>query len=1110
MSERLRHLCPCMLLSLLTLLPSAAGAMGPALTLDEDFTTTLYKDAAATTALWSTATGELKLTPFAASRLGSYTETGYAKGVALAGNVACVTSSTLGLLTIDIRNPAAPAYLGRRATGGTPLGVAVSGTTAYVAIGAGGLAIIDIAHPDAPATLGQYVTADLAYGVAVAGRFAYVATLGYGLTILDVSNPAAPTLVGHLATLDRAIAVAVDGDYAYVADNRAGLTAIDVSNPAAPVRRGSVEASAAATGVAVAGNLVALSVGTGGIQLFDVSSAGEPVPRGRLTLDGSATGVALHGELAFVTTTAPSLCAIDVSNVAEPTLKYSFRLDQPGRGVAMAGDLAWVAADLAGLVAVRVADTASMPALIGGVADYANLLHYSRGAAIAGDVACVAAQPTGLVTVSLADPAAMTLLGSIATPGEAVAVAVAGDLVCVADSLAGLRTYSIATPAAPVALGGYDTPGQAVDVALAGDVACVADGTGGLRLVNVASPAAPALLGACTLPGAANAVAVSGNYACVTDGALRVVNIANPAAPVLVGSYTGLGGAARGVAVAGTVAWVTAGAVGVYAIDIHNPAAPALLGAYPALANRSYWSPRLYGARLLALSTYNLSGVVDLLTFNAASPAAPTLLTSVTTNQSSGNGLAVGGDIALITRGFPNPATYGGVSPFQLAQSDVSGAHQGLGASLNVLGDPPPYIVRSRFTAQQAGHVDWSVDYGSIPRTINPDGTWYPTEGDDGLSWTANLLWDRANPTVTDLRIDWRLREARIDSIVDIPRDQGGWVNLYFTGSGYDYPGMSQQIAGYTVYREVESTLLAARVRAARDRLPALAKGLAAAPSGETTVELDGVTYLVNDSPDKSVPAGVWSIITSFYATRQDQYVVTVPTVADDGPDGTAWTKLYVAAHTTTIAQFYASTADSGHSIDNIAPGVPAGLTVSYASSATELTWLPAPETDFQYYRVYRGTTPGFTPDPQTLIQATAATSWTDPIAEPWLYSYKLTVVDAAGNESDAAAPQTVTGIDGAIVPSAFALRSASPNPFNPATTITYDVPQSAAPLRLSIYDTRGRLLRTLADGTQPPGRHSIRWDGRDDRGRAMPTGMYLCRLTAGGQVQSLKMSLVQ
>lgn len=85
----------------------------------------------------------------------------------------------------------------------------------------------------------------------------------------------------------------------------------------------------------------------------------------------------------------------------------------------------------------------------------------------------------------------------------------------------------------------------------------------------------------------------------------------------------------------------------------------------------------------------------------------------------------------------------------------------------------------------------------------------------------------------------------------------------------------------------------------------------------------------------------------------------------------------------------------------------------------------------------------------------------------------------------------------------------AEPNPFNPRTTIRFDL-AATVPARLAIYDLAGRLVRTLVDGALPRGSQRIVWDGMDDAGRSLPSGSYLARLAAGQESRTTRLSLVK
>lgn len=85
----------------------------------------------------------------------------------------------------------------------------------------------------------------------------------------------------------------------------------------------------------------------------------------------------------------------------------------------------------------------------------------------------------------------------------------------------------------------------------------------------------------------------------------------------------------------------------------------------------------------------------------------------------------------------------------------------------------------------------------------------------------------------------------------------------------------------------------------------------------------------------------------------------------------------------------------------------------------------------------------------------------------------------------------------------------ARPNPFNPSTTISFRLPESGR-VELAVYDVRGRLVRTLLEGVRPAGEESVVWDGTDNGGAPLSSGVYFVRLTRGNDAQATKVVLVK
>jgi hypothetical protein len=103
-----------------------------------------------------------------------------------------------------------------------------------------------------------------------------------------------------------------------------------------------------------------------------------------------------------------------------------------------------------------------------------------------------------------------------------------------------------------------------------------------------------------------------------------------------------------------------------------------------------------------------------------------------------------------------------------------------------------------------------------------------------------------------------------------------------------------------------------------------------------------------------------------------------------------------------------------------------------------------------------------------------------------------------------------VTGAPGVTpLPKTTALASIHPNPFNPRTTIAFDLARESA-VQLEVYNVRGERVRLLLSEVRPAGRHEAVWDGADDTRQRVASGVYIARLTADGAVLQRKMMLVK
>lgn len=115
---------------------------------------------------------------------------------------------------------------------------------------------------------------------------------------------------------------------------------------------------------------------------------------------------------------------------------------------------------------------------------------------------------------------------------------------------------------------------------------------------------------------------------------------------------------------------------------------------------------------------------------------------------------------------------------------------------------------------------------------------------------------------------------------------------------------------------------------------------------------------------------------------------------------------------------------------------------------------------------------------------------------------------DLRGSENESFDAE-LKGYGSSVTPKAFRLAQNSPNPFNPVTSVAYDVPEEAR-VAIRVYDVTGRLVRTLIDRDCEPGRHVVSWDGVDENGKSVGSGVYFCTMNAPGYRGERKMLLLK
>lgn len=194
-------------------------------------------------------------------------------------------------------------------------------------------------------------------------------------------------------------------------------------------------------------------------------------------------------------------------------------------------------------------------------------------------------------------------------------------------------------------------------------------------------------------------------------------------------------------------------------------------------------------------------------------------------------------------------------------------------------------------------------------------------------------------------------------------------------------------------------------------------------------------------------------------------------------------------------------------------PSYPKNLTVGVESGDVVLRWNKNPEGDIENYAVYCDSVTGFAPSASNFIGFVAATDTLANLGAPADSAYyRVSAIDSDGyasGYSNEAFLDPPTAAQGDVVRYHNRLLQNVPNPFNPSTVIHYELEQRAN-VTLAVYNVAGQKVKNLVSAVQPEGAHKVAWDGTNDRGHRVASGLYFYRLQAGGFVKTRKMILLK
>ncbi len=254
--------------------------------------------------------------------------------------------------------------------------------------------------------------------------------------------------------------------------------------------------------------------------------------------------------------------------------------------------------------------------------------------------------------------------------------------------------------------------------------------------------------------------------------------------------------------------------------------------------------------------------------------------------------------------------------------------------------------------------------------------------------------------------------------------------------------------------------------------------------------------------------AGSTGTLTNYKLYRNSTLLITLPvtgvTYTDNAvTNGTAYSYYVKAVYTNWDGE---SSSSNTVTVTPVVPvyNPPTNLTVNVQQAIATLNWVaptPAAGTTLTGYKVYRNNAVVHT------ITGTT-TTWSETLPAG-VYNYKVTAT-YVGNESPASNEVGITVANSdPIAVLATNLKGCYPNPFNPTTTIAYSV-KTPNHVMIEIYSVKGQKVKTLVNCLQNTGNYTVVWNGADDFGKTMSSGIYFYRMVSGNYTDTKKMIMVK
>ncbi|MBN2029862.1 T9SS type A sorting domain-containing protein [bacterium] len=1059
-----------------------------------------------------------------------------------------------GLRILDVTDPTNMTQAGYISTKGTArsIFVDVASTYAYIADEGYdyGFQIFNVSTPATPVRQDSMNTLGTAWAVDVdvANGYAYISDGLNGLKEIDIAPlpPAAPiTIVDYGLIRD----VAVLGIYAYVADGDDGIREIDisVSPPVENANNTTDFATCTALGLDVYDDTLYVASGSAGIQIFAISDITTLV--GSYNTSGTALNVIVAGDYAYVADANQGLKVLDVSDGTGPTLLGSythsssatdiFVLDDWVNDVALFGNYVYLTIGFKGIIILDISTPAS-PTFVGEVSIAGEV--YSVALNAMGTYAYVADGIDGLQVVNVSTTSSPFVAATLNTNGQARDVAVTGNYAYVADGTYGLRVINIFVPTNPQEVAYYNTGDDAYGVIAQDADIYVADNKDGLYILDnllahasyfvtptydVVDPTGrsiPVVIQNASILGKDVSGLQAGDEIAIFDGDTVVgVGVYEGIFPLPITvwmRYEYVGGTLKG-------AWEGNKMI----FKIWNKSTDSVLGAFATytVGNGTFTETQL-------LTVVNPLIAYELTYFQPSDTTGVYQLVVIENNITiNGVSIVTGDEIGIFDGNLcVGAAEYQGTGltiPVWLETNLSNGVHL-TGAVRN---NPMRFkiyqdVTADTFKAMPIYHAGSTGLFSTLTVTVDTLKAYtYDTQNISVKQSRLNLISFNVSPLDSaDREISVMLDD--IESLLIVWDDEG---NSYAPGIPTSTSFQVNFTKGYYIYYS-----------AAIDET-AINQGFILLPQDYTRIFTNTKTYMI------AYPYWNSHYATEVFAQIQPSLVV----LQDD--NGLIWVPGYGI---NTIDQFGGMKPGKGYklyvnqTVSYTYPvisggGLPKAKSIAQVEEKKEPEHFSYQETGLAYPVIILGSeTPLETGDEIGLFAGdlcVGATIFTGayPFAVSAWEAVNLQNIKIPGfkkgepisvciwspreekeyivsfecqNQTEptfGVDPIYVVGLGNFersdLLPTTYDLGKNYPNPFNPETNIAYQLPE-ANRVELLIFNTLGQRIRTLIDERKEAGYYTVKWDGLDERGLQVGSGIYFIRMQAGNIVKIEKMTLIK